>query len=67
MGGTTCKGIHRPRVPTRLCKIRGLTPWTGASGDQSPHLWFHRKAAEERMLKLRGLTRLEEVSLCLAH
>ena len=28
--------------------------WTGAAGDQSPHLMF-RKAAEERMRKLRGL------------
>lgn len=36
--------------------------WTGAAGDQSPHLMY-RKAAEERMRKLRGLTRLEEVAL----
>ncbi len=35
--------------------------WTGAAGDQSPHLMY-RKAAEERMRKLRGLTRLEEIS-----
>jgi len=35
--------------------------WAGAGGDQSPHLMF-RKAAEERMRKLRGLTRLEEVA-----
>ncbi len=35
--------------------------WTGAGGDQSPHLMY-RKAAEERMRKLRGLTRLEEVA-----
>ncbi len=35
--------------------------WTGASGDQSPHLMY-RKAAEERMRKLRGLTRLEEIA-----
>jgi len=35
--------------------------WTGAGGDQSPHLMF-RKPAEERMRKLRGLTRLEEVA-----
>ncbi|MCC7334924.1 MAG: hypothetical protein IT422_07505 [Pirellulaceae bacterium] len=35
--------------------------WTGAAGDQSPHLMF-RKDAEERMRKLRGLTRLEELS-----
>jgi len=35
--------------------------WIGAAGDQSPHLMF-RKAAEARMLKARGLTRLEEIS-----
>ncbi len=35
--------------------------WTGAAGDQSPHLMF-RKAAEERMMKLRGLNRLQEIS-----
>jgi hypothetical protein len=35
--------------------------WTGAAGDQSPHLMYS-KAAEERMRKLRGLTRLEELS-----
>lgn len=35
--------------------------WTGAAGDQSPHLMF-RKAAEERMRRLRGLDRLQEIS-----
>ena len=35
--------------------------WTGAAGDQSPHL-MHRKAAEERMRKLRGLDRLEDIA-----
>ena len=30
--------------------------WTGAAGDQSPHLMY-RKRAEERMRALRGLTR----------
>ena len=35
--------------------------WTGAAGDQSPHLMY-RKRAEERMRKLRGLSRLEELS-----
>lgn len=35
--------------------------WTGAAGDQSPHLMYS-KPAEERMRKLRGLTRLEELS-----
>ena len=35
--------------------------WTGASGDQSPHLMW-RKAAEERMRTLRGLTRTQEIA-----
>ncbi len=35
--------------------------WTGAAGDQSPHLMM-RKAAEERMRKLRGLDRLDEIA-----
>jgi hypothetical protein len=35
--------------------------WTGASGDQSPHLMF-RTEAEERMRRLRGLDRLEELA-----
>ena len=34
--------------------------WCGAAGDQSPHLMY-RQAAEERMLKARGLTRLQEI------
>lgn len=35
--------------------------WTGASGDQSPRPMY-RQAADERMRKLRGLTRLEELA-----
>lgn len=35
--------------------------WTGASGDQSPHLMF-RKQAEERMRRLRGLSRLDDIA-----
>ena len=35
--------------------------WTGAAGDQSPHLMF-RKGAEERMRRLRGVSRLEEIA-----
>jgi hypothetical protein len=34
--------------------------WCSAAGDQSPHLMY-RKDAEERMLKARGLTRLQEI------
>ncbi|MGC1276068.1 MAG: hypothetical protein WBC44_20385 [Planctomycetaceae bacterium] len=36
--------------------------WAGAAGDQSPHLMF-RKDAEERMRKLRGLDRLDELAM----
>jgi hypothetical protein len=35
--------------------------WTGAAGDQSPHLMY-RKQSEERMRRLRKLTRLEELA-----
>lgn len=35
--------------------------WTGAAGDQSPHLMF-RKAAEDRMRKLRGNDRLKDIA-----
>jgi len=47
----------RTRYGADLC-VLGLT---GASGDQSPHLMY-RKAADERMRRLRGLTRLEEIA-----
>ena len=40
--------------------------WTGASGDQSPHLMY-RKAADERMRRLRGLTRVEEIARRIVH
>lgn len=47
----------RSRYGEKLCVLG----WIGAAGDQSPHLMY-RKAAEERMRKLRGLTRLQEIS-----
>ena len=47
----------RERHGENLCVLG----WTGAAGDQSPHLMF-REAAENRMRELRGLTRLEELS-----
>ncbi len=47
----------RKRYGADLC-VLGLT---GASGDQSPHLMY-RKAADERMRRLRGLTRLDEIA-----
>ena len=34
--------------------------WCAPAGDQSPHL-LYRKDAEERMLRARGLTRLQEI------
>jgi hypothetical protein len=47
----------RKRYGEQLC----ILAWTGASGDQSPHLMY-RKAADERMRRLRGLNRLEEIA-----
>ncbi|MDF1826274.1 MAG: hypothetical protein P1U68_16630 [Verrucomicrobiales bacterium] len=38
-----------------------ILAWIGAAGDQSPRLMM-RRAAEQRMLEARGLTRLEEIS-----
>ncbi len=54
---------HETRIGLRESFGEGLTvlAWPGAAGDQSPHLMF-RKAAEERMLKARGLTRLQEIA-----
>ena len=47
----------RQRYGEQLC----IVSWTGASGDQSPHLMY-RKAADERMRQLRRLDRLEEIA-----
>ncbi len=47
----------RERYGKQLC----ILAWTGASGDQSPHIMY-RKAADERMRKLRGLNRLDEIA-----
>ena len=35
--------------------------WCGPAGDQSPHMLQHQLSAEARMMKLRGLSLLEEV------
>lgn len=48
----------RQRYGSDLC-VLGLI---GAAGDQSPHLMY-RKAADERMRRLRGLDRLDEIAL----
>lgn len=50
----------RATLQERHGKDLKVLGWTGASGDQSPHLMF-RKAAEERMRELRGLDRLQEL------
>ncbi|MHC4682676.1 MAG: hypothetical protein ACYTEK_28875, partial [Planctomycetota bacterium] len=47
----------RKRYGEQLC----IVGWTGASGDQSPHLMY-RKAADERMRRLRGLDRVQEIA-----
>ncbi len=47
----------RERYGEQLC----ILAWTGASGDQSPHLMY-RKAADERIRRLRGLNRLDEIA-----
>lgn len=51
----------REMLRARHGKELQVLGWTGAGGDQTSRPQF-RKAAEERMLKLRGLTRLEEVA-----
>jgi hypothetical protein len=54
---------HEVRQSLQARQGEGLVVlgWIGAAGDQSPHLMY-RKAAEERMRKLRGLTRLAEIA-----
>ncbi len=47
----------RQRYGQQLCVLG----WTGASGDQSPHLMY-RNAADERMRRLRKIDRLEEIA-----
>ena len=54
---------HQVRESLRASHGKDLhvLSWTGAAGDQSPHLMFRQKA-EERMRALRGISRLEEIS-----
>ena len=47
----------RERFGPQLCVLG----WIGAAGDQSPHLMY-RAAADERMRRLRGLDRLDEIA-----
>ena len=54
---------HQVRESLRTSHGKDLhvLAWTGAGGDQSPHLMFRHKA-EERMRSLRGISRLEEIA-----
>ena len=47
----------RKRYGPDLCVLT----WIGAAGDQSPHLMY-RRAADDRMGRLRGLERMEEIA-----
>ncbi|MCK5461518.1 MAG: hypothetical protein KAI95_00835 [Bacteroidales bacterium] len=51
----------REKLKQRFGKDLCIVGWIGVSGDQSPHI-LYRKSAEERMRKLRNLTRLEEIA-----
>ena len=55
--------IHpvRERLRQRFGPDLVVLGWIGAAGDQSPRP-LYRKAAEERMIKLRNLTRLDEIA-----
>jgi hypothetical protein len=50
----------RQQLHDGLAKDLFVLGWPGSCGDISPHRMF-RKAAEERMLKLRGLTCTEDI------
>jgi hypothetical protein len=54
---------HQVRESLRASNGKDLhvLAWTGAAGDQSPHLMFRQKA-EERMRNLRGISRLDEIA-----
>jgi hypothetical protein len=51
----------REQLRDRHGKDLLVLAWTGAAGDQSPHLMV-RQRAEERMRTLRGLTRLQDLA-----
>lgn len=50
------EGLHK-QYGDQVCVVG----WTGAAGDQSPHVRY-REAADERMRRLRGLSRLDEIA-----
>ncbi len=51
----------RQKLRKRFNSQLSVLGWIGASGDQSPHLMYG-KAADERMRKLRGIDRLDEIA-----
>ncbi|NOY42263.1 MAG: hypothetical protein GXP26_10550 [Planctomycetes bacterium] len=51
----------RESLHAKYGKDLAVLGWTGAAGDQSPHLRYRRQA-EERMRRLRGIDRLQEIS-----
>lgn len=51
----------REKLKQRFGPDLCVLAWIGAAGDQSPRP-LYRKAAEERMIKLRNLSRLEEIT-----
>ncbi|HEY6168031.1 MAG TPA: hypothetical protein VI454_08335 [Verrucomicrobiae bacterium] len=51
----------REQLRARHGRELHVLAWGGAGGDQSPHL-IYGKPADERMRKLRGLTRMEEIA-----
>ncbi len=51
----------REQLKAKYGKDLVVLGWIGAAGDQSPHIRY-RKAAEDRMRKLRGLSRLDEIA-----
>jgi hypothetical protein len=50
------EALHKKHSPALA-----VVAWCGAAGDQSPHLLW-RKGAEERMRRLRGLSRTQEIA-----
>jgi len=51
----------RELLHERYAKEVCIVAWTGASGDQSPHVKY-REEAEDRMRRLRGLSNIEEIA-----
>ena len=53
--------LHK-RYGSKVCVLA----WIGAAGDQSPHLRY-RNAADDRMTRLRGLSRMGEIARRIDH